>query len=93
LIFFFQISFFFLFFFPHKCISVEGFPTYLRASAIGILSACGRIAAVIAQIINGDLISKGIFLLLLISCIFIGIGALSTFFLPSETSKTDIEDD
>ena len=60
---------------------------------MGILSACGRIAAIVAQIVNGDLISKGVFLLLIVCFVFIGIGAVATFFLPSETSKTEIEDD
>lgn len=63
--------------------SVEDFPTPVRASAMGCLSAAGRIGAVSAQFVNGSL-EQNIPLLLFVTSACMLTGGLGAYSLPVE---------
>lgn len=77
------------------CLSVESFPTCCRTSAMGILTASGRIGAVAAQVVNGRL-QNSVPLLLLVTSSFMVLGGACAWFypggeewVPSETSDCE----
>lgn len=65
------------------CLSVESFPTNVRTSAMGVLTAVGRVGAVVAQFVNGSLQTR-IPLMLAVTSFAMLIGGASTCFSPLE---------
>eukprot|EP00164_Ancoracysta_twista_P007714 GFYU01011002.1.p1 GENE.GFYU01011002.1~~GFYU01011002.1.p1 ORF type:complete len:501 (+),score=123.70 GFYU01011002.1:68-1504(+) len=76
-----------------NCLSTESFPTSIRSSAMGALTASGRVASVLAQVTNGILISEGVGLILTITCSMMLAGCVAVLCLPVETAKRKLEDD
>ena len=67
-----------------SCYTTELFPTHIRSSSQGLLSAVGRLGAVFAQIVNADLEHSPITLLLVTAvCMFSGAAAVSQMELSS----------
>jgi len=71
-------------------ISAESFPAEDRATALGILTAVGRIASVIAQFVNGALQSNPP-LLLSVTAAFMFCGCCATLFGLRESKLTQLE--
>ncbi|KAL6070224.1 Synaptic vesicle glycoprotein 2A [Balamuthia mandrillaris] len=74
------------------CLSAESFPTALRTFAMGLLSACGRLGSTAAQLINGHLVERSVFLLLVIASGNMFVGAVAGLFLPKETKGAKLRD-
>lgn len=65
------------------CLSVEYFPTASRTTAMGLLSASGRLGAITAQFVNGSL-EGNIPLLLVVTSGCMLVGGLSAWWLPED---------
>jgi hypothetical protein len=65
------------------CLSVEYFPTLTRTTAMGLLSASGRLGAIAAQFVNGNL-EGNIPLLLVVTSGCMLVGGLSAWWLPED---------
>ena len=75
------------------CLSCECFPTRVRTSAMGFLSAVGRVASIAAQFVNGNLIDASVATLLLVTASCTLLGAAGALALPREPAGRAIEDD
>ena len=64
------------------CMTSELFPTTVRSTGMGVCAASGRIGAMVAQFINGALVTKPVRLLLVASVTLV-LGALTPFLLPN----------
>lgn len=73
-----------------NCLSTETFPTLVRATALGTLSAFGRVGSISAQVVNGSL-QAHVALLLAVTAATMLSGALAAFGLPTETSRTALD--
>jgi MFS family permease len=62
------------------CISTEAYPTSIRGFAFGLLAACGRLASASGQLVHIDGATSD--LPLAISCVVLGIGAISSLKIP-----------
>lgn len=71
------------------CLSVESFPTAVRSSAMGVLTAVGRVGAVVAQFINGSLQAR-IPLLLAVTSLALLVGGISTHLSPAAESEVGL---
>jgi MFS family permease len=69
--------------------SAESFPTDVRTTGMGFLSAGGRIGSVFAQLVNGYLIGPPahVELLLSITAIMMLLGGVSCFFVRDQSGK------
>jgi MFS family permease len=67
------------------CISIETFPTNIRTSAMGFLASLGKLGAMSAQFVNGNL-EKNIPLLLIVTSTCVLSGAFFSFLLPNESN-------
>lgn len=65
------------------CMSVEGFPTSVRTSAMGLLAASGRLGSISAQFVFGSL-EQNIPLLLFITSACMAAGGLLSLLLPPD---------
>lgn len=70
------------------CFSSESFPTNIRASGMGIVSAAGRIGAIIAQLVNASL-ENNISLLFCFTAVILIIGISSLYTLSNTVEKYD----
>jgi hypothetical protein len=68
-----------------RCDAVECFPTNVRTSAMGVLSAAGRLGAISAQFVNGSL-ERNIPLLLFVTSACSVVGGLTAWMLPVDTA-------
>mmetsp|Transcript_34686 Transcript_34686/g.79108 ORF Transcript_34686/g.79108 Transcript_34686/m.79108 type:complete len:508 (+) Transcript_34686:1-1524(+) len=66
--------------------SSEMFPTVVRAVAWGLLSATGRLGALVAQYVIASLQGQSPALPLVTSCALMAVGSLAGFFLPEMTA-------
>lgn len=73
-----------------SCLSAECFPTVVRASAVGVLSAMGRIGSVSAQFVNGSL-QGTVWLLLLVTAANMLLAVYASATLPHETSGVTLK--
>ena len=72
-------------------LSSELFPTSVRSSGMGVCAATGRIGAMLAQFVNGALISHPVRLLLTAAgALFLG--ALTPIFLPADQTGRPVQD-
>ena len=71
-------------------LSTESFPTSVRTTGMGILSASGRFASLVAMIINGSL-ETNVFLLLSVTGAFTVLGSIFSFFLPYEPTGLSLD--
>jgi len=71
------------------CMTSELFPTTIRSTGVGICSACGKVGAMVAQLINGFLIVRPAELLLVLSLTLLG-GAVMPYFLPHRSNMTGL---
>ena len=71
------------------CLSAECFPTAVRSSVMGTLTAIGRVASIAAQFVNGALLNTDLFELLLVTCACSLIGAAATLCVPREASERE----
>jgi MFS family permease len=75
------------------CLQAESFPTVVRTSGVGILSASARLSAMSAQFVNGALEANVSALLFVTSACMVS-GGMSVWLLPDETTGMSlIEDD
>lgn len=76
-----------------SCMTGEMLPTKVRGTGMGMCSASGRIAAIVAQFINGALMDKPAFLIM-IAAAMMAIGGLTPYaFQMEELSMQHLEDD
>lgn len=75
------------------CLSTESFATTQRSTAMGVLTATGRLAALTAQFVNGALIDWSVFALLIVTSGNLVVGAVAAFLLPHETGHRKLDDD
>lgn len=68
------------------CLSSESFPTTLRTSSMGFLSAGGRVGSIAGQFVFGALIDVSIPLTLCSAATVLLIGAACSWMLPKETA-------
>jgi hypothetical protein len=59
----------------------------LRATALGVLSSCGRVGSIAAQFVNGGLQSD-VPLLLFVTSATMLTGAIAACMIPNESAKT-----
>jgi MFS transporter, VNT family, synaptic vesicle glycoprotein 2 len=72
-------------------LSSELFPTSIRSTGMGVCAATGRIGAMLAQFVNGALITHPVRLLLTAaSALFIG--AITPIFLPADQTGRPVQD-
>jgi MFS transporter, VNT family, synaptic vesicle glycoprotein 2 len=72
-------------------LSSELFPTSVRSTGMGVCAATGRVGAMIAQFVNGALVSHPVRLLLTAAgALFIG--ALTPVFLPADQTGRPVQD-
>ena len=71
------------------CLSAECFPTEVRSSVMGTLTAVGRVASIAAQFVNGALLNTDLFELLLVTCACSLVGAAATLRVPREASERE----
>jgi VNT family MFS transporter (synaptic vesicle glycoprotein 2) len=72
-------------------LSSELFPTSVRSTGMGVCAATGRIGAMLAQFVNGALISHPVRLLLTAAgALFLG--ALTPIFLPADQTGRPVQD-
>jgi len=64
------------------CLSTEAFPTRLRTTALGVLSASGRVGSIVGQFVFGALIGPNIAPLLGTAATVLAAGALAALALP-----------
>ena len=57
-------------------------PSAYRATGFGILSSTGRVASILAQVVNGSLSSR-VPLLLGVTSLFMGLGCVGPLLLPA----------
>lgn len=74
------------------CMSVEFFPTIVRTSGMGVLSTGGRLGAITAQFVNGQLESS-VSMLFTVTSICMVIGGLCSWLLPHDSTGTLLEDE
>jgi MFS family permease len=75
-----------------ECLSAESFPTNVRTSGMGWVSAFGRLGSILAQFVNGYLQSS-VFTLLMVTSGVMLIGALLANFLPLETAGISMDEE
>ena len=68
------------------CLSSESFPTELRATALAVLAASGRLGSTAAQFVNAALVERSVALLLLTSAAAMLLASVLTMLLPLETA-------
>jgi len=66
-------------------LSTESFPTNVRTTGMGLLSATGRFASIVAMVVNADL-QKHIVQLFVVTGSFTVVGAIASFFLPYDST-------
>lgn len=71
-------------------LSTESFPTSARTTGMGILSGTGRLASLVAMIVNGSL-EDSIALLFTVTGSMTIIGAISSFCLPYEPTGMSLD--
>jgi MFS family permease len=64
------------------CMTSELFPTRVRSTGVGVCAASGRIGAMIAQFVNGVLVSNPV-RLLLVASLTLALGAITPCLLPN----------
>lgn len=69
------------------CLSVESFPTKVRTSAMGILAAAGRLGAIAAQFVNGQL-EENVPMLLFVTSVCMVVGGASSWLLDNDNTGT-----
>jgi len=74
------------------CLSVESFPTKVRTSAMGILAAAGRLGAITAQFVNGQL-EGNVPLLLLVTSVCMVVGGASSWLLDNDNTGTALAEE
>lgn len=74
------------------CLSTEVFPTSLRTTAMGLLSAVGRIGSIVGQLVFGNLIHKSVVLLLVSAGVVLAVGAIAAAMLPKEMMGQALDD-
>jgi len=72
-------------------LSSENFPTQVRSTGLGICISSGRIASMVAQIVNSALINSPV-RLLLVSSFFLLAGAIAPLWLPFDMSRVPLAD-
>lgn len=75
------------------CLSTESFPTSLRATGMGAVSACGRLGSIAAQFANGYLEGQGVAVLLLATAGVMAAGGAVVLALPRDTLATSLDDE
>lgn len=73
------------------CLQAESFPTVIRTSGMGILSASARIGAIIAQFVNGSL-EQHISALLLVTSACTFMGGICAWTLPNDSTGTALSE-
>ncbi len=71
-------------------LSTESFPTAARTTGMGLLSGTGRLASLVAMIVNGSL-EHSVALLFAVTGSFTIIGALTAFWLPYEPTGMSLD--
>ncbi|GAX26867.1 MFS transporter, VNT family, synaptic vesicle glycoprotein 2 [Fistulifera solaris] len=69
----------------------ELFPTFVRATGMGVCAGCGRIGAMLAQFINGALVVRPVSLLL-VAAFTLLIAAIMPIFLPADQTGHPVRD-
>ena len=64
------------------CLSTEAFPSRLRTTSIGLLSATGRIGSIVGQFVFAALLQVSSAALLVSAAVALGCGALAALALP-----------
>ena len=75
------------------CLSTESFPTSLRATAMGVLAATGRLGSVAGQFIFGALVHVNLFALLGVAAAILLIGAAAGAALPRDPKGKRLQED
>lgn len=73
-------------------LSVESFPSAMRSSAMGTLSAVGRAGSIVGQVVFGLLVSADYAPLLAATAVLLGVGAAAGAFLPYEPAGKALDD-
>ena len=73
-------------------LSVESFPSAMRSSAMGTLSAVGRSGSIVGQVVFGLLVSADYAPLLAATAVLLGVGAAAGAFLPYEPAGKALDD-
>jgi MFS family permease len=74
------------------CLSVESFPTKVRTSAMGILAAAGRLGAIAAQFVNGQL-EENVPMLLFVTSVCMVVGGASSWLLDNDNTGTALAEE
>jgi MFS transporter, putative metabolite:H+ symporter len=72
--------------------SVEYFPSGMRSSAMGTLAATGRLGSILGQVGFGLFVSDSVTVLLVITSILLGVGAVAGLLLPFDTAGKALDD-
>lgn len=72
-------------------LSTESFPTSVRTTGMGLLSGTGRLASLIAMVVNGSL-EHSVALLFAVTGSFTILGAMTAFWLPYEPTGRSLDD-
>lgn len=72
-------------------VSTEAFPTTVRVSGMGVVSAAGRLGSIAAQFVNGSLEENVLVLLMVTSGLTLA-GGVASLLLPRETPGASLDD-
>lgn len=75
------------------CLSTESFPTSVRTTAMGLLSAAGRLGSIAGQLTFSVLIHVSVAVLLVTAGAMLLLGAAAGFLLPQETANVKLASD
>ncbi|KAJ9440384.1 Organic cation/carnitine transporter 7 [Diplonema papillatum] len=77
-----------------SCLSSESYPTKERSTAVGLLSACGRVASGLSQLAFGMMFHYGLppSAILLTAATMMLAGTFAAYYLPFEPAGHDIRD-
>lgn len=73
------------------CLSTESYPVELRTSALGLLSATGRLGSALGQLVFAALIATSPTAVLLVAAGMLLCGALASVGLPADTTNRELQ--